>query len=156
MKSFRRSARAAWGKFIAPTDTRLGRDVALKVLAQHPSDDPALKARFEREGRAISSLNDAHICHLYDIGSQNGTDYPEASSATQRRPSAWVYNGNPPATLHNICVGMPSAAQCSTTLLLITGTPMANPAQAQQDIKLKDWKEVLSCKPQIFVSKLLD
>jgi len=56
-------------------DTRLGRDVAIKVLSSHLSSDPDLKARFEREAKAISALSHPHICHLYDIGSQDGTDY---------------------------------------------------------------------------------
>ena len=55
--------------------SRLGRDVAIKVLLSHLSSNPDLKARFEREARTISSLNHPHICHLYDIGSQDGTDF---------------------------------------------------------------------------------
>src|ERR1700756_2422174 len=63
------------GEVYRARDTRLGRDVAIKVLPQHLSGNPDLKARFEREARAISALNHPHICHLYDIGSQGGTDY---------------------------------------------------------------------------------
>src|SRR5215471_2116690 len=63
------------GEVYRARDTRLGRDVAVKVLPQHLSSDPDLKARFEREARAISSLNHPHICHLYDIGSHDGTDF---------------------------------------------------------------------------------
>jgi eukaryotic-like serine/threonine-protein kinase len=63
------------GEVYRARDTRLGRDVAIKVLAQHLSSSPELKARFEREARTISSLNHPHICHLYDIGSQEGIDY---------------------------------------------------------------------------------
>jgi serine/threonine protein kinase len=63
------------GEVYRARDTRLGRDVAIKVLPQHLSSNPDLKARFEREARAISALSHPHICHLYDIGSQNGTDY---------------------------------------------------------------------------------
>jgi serine/threonine protein kinase len=37
--------------------------------------DPEFKQRFEREARSISSLNHPHICHLYDVGSQDGTDF---------------------------------------------------------------------------------
>src|SRR6266705_5260482 len=63
------------GEVYRAHDTRLGRDVAVKVLPQHLSCNPELKARFEREARAISALSDPHICHLYDIGSQRGTDF---------------------------------------------------------------------------------
>jgi serine/threonine protein kinase len=63
------------GEVYLATDTRLDRKVAIKVLASHLSSSPELKQRMEREARAISSLNHPHICHLYDIGSQDGTDY---------------------------------------------------------------------------------
>ena len=56
-------------------DTRLDRLVAIKVLASHLSASPELRQRMEREARAISSLNHPNICLLYDIGSQDGTDY---------------------------------------------------------------------------------
>ena len=63
------------GEVYRARDTRLDRTVAIKVLAAHLSSSPELKQRLEREARAISSLNHPHICHLYDIGSQDGTDY---------------------------------------------------------------------------------
>jgi len=63
------------GEVYRARDTRLDRTVAIKVLASHLSSSPELKQRMEREARAISSLNHPHICHLYDIGSQDGTDY---------------------------------------------------------------------------------
>ena len=49
-------------------DTRLDRVVAVKVLSSHLSADPQLRQRFEREARAISSLNHPNICALYDVG----------------------------------------------------------------------------------------
>src|ERR1700689_571879 len=63
------------GEVYRARDPRLGRDVAIKVLPAHLSSDPDLKARFEREAKAVSALSHPHICHLYDIGSQDGTDY---------------------------------------------------------------------------------
>src|SRR5437764_14121815 len=63
------------GEVYRAKDTRLDRTVAVKVLAAHLSSSPELKQRLEREARAISALNHPHICHLYDIGSQDGTDY---------------------------------------------------------------------------------
>jgi serine/threonine protein kinase/Tol biopolymer transport system component len=63
------------GEVYRARDTRLDRVVAVKVLASHLSSSPELKQRMEREARAISSLNHPHICQLYDIGSQDGTDY---------------------------------------------------------------------------------
>ncbi len=63
------------GEVYKARDTRLGRDVAIKVLPAHLSANPELRARFEREARAISQLNHPRICSLHDIGSQDGVDY---------------------------------------------------------------------------------
>jgi serine/threonine protein kinase/Tol biopolymer transport system component len=63
------------GEVYRARDTRLDRTVAIKVLPEHLSDDPALKQRMEREAKAISALQHSNICTLYDIGSQDGTDY---------------------------------------------------------------------------------
>ncbi len=63
------------GEVYRARDTRLGREVAVKVLPQHLSSDPARRERFEREARAVSVLNHPHICTLHDIGSQDGVDY---------------------------------------------------------------------------------
>jgi len=63
------------GEVYRARDVRLDRAVAIKVLASHLSSSPELKQRMEREAKAISALNHPHICHLYDIGSQDGTDY---------------------------------------------------------------------------------
>ncbi len=56
------------GEVYRARDTRLGREVAIKILPPEFAQDKDLKARFEREARTISSISDAHICALYDIG----------------------------------------------------------------------------------------
>jgi len=56
-------------------DTRLNRLVAIKVLPDHLAAHPETRQRFEREARAVSSLNHPHICTLHDIGHQDGLDY---------------------------------------------------------------------------------
>ncbi len=63
------------GEVYRARDTRLERDVAIKVLPEHLSQKPEAKERFEREARAISSLSHPNICHLYDIGQQDGASY---------------------------------------------------------------------------------
>jgi eukaryotic-like serine/threonine-protein kinase len=63
------------GEVYCARDTRLDRTVAIKILPAHLSSDAELNARFEREARAVSALNHPHICHLYDIGSHDGTSY---------------------------------------------------------------------------------
>ncbi len=63
------------GEVYRAKDARLGREVAIKVLPSHLTDDPDLKARFEREARAISQLTHPHICTLYDVGSADGVEY---------------------------------------------------------------------------------
>jgi len=63
------------GEVYRARDTRLGRDVAIKVLPLHLSSNPDLKERFEREARAISSLNHPRICTLHDVGHQDRVDF---------------------------------------------------------------------------------
>src|SRR5437762_12107979 len=50
------------GEVYRATDTRLGREVAIKISAEHFSE------RFEREARVIASMNHPNICTLHDVG----------------------------------------------------------------------------------------
>src|SRR3984893_1994492 len=63
------------GEVYRARDTRLDRTVAVKILSAHLSDNPDARDRFEREARAISSLNHPNVCHLYDVGQQDGIRY---------------------------------------------------------------------------------
>jgi eukaryotic-like serine/threonine-protein kinase len=63
------------GEVYRAKDTRLDRTVAVKILPSHLSDNPEAKQRFDREARAISSLNHPNICTLHDVGHQNGIDF---------------------------------------------------------------------------------
>jgi len=63
------------GEVYKAKDTRLDRDVAIKVLPAHLSENPEFRQRFEREAKAISQLSHPHICALYDVGSQDGVEY---------------------------------------------------------------------------------
>ena len=63
------------GEVYKARDSRLNRDVAIKVLPATFSADPERRERFEREARAVSSLNHPNICAVYDVGSQDGIDY---------------------------------------------------------------------------------
>jgi serine/threonine protein kinase/Tol biopolymer transport system component len=63
------------GEVYRARDTRLDRSVAIKVLPSHLAATPELRARFEREARAVSALNHPHICTLHDVGQQDGVDY---------------------------------------------------------------------------------
>jgi len=60
------------GEVYKAKDTRLDRTVAIKIL---PSANPDLKARFEREAKAIAGLQHPHICTLYDVGHEDSIDY---------------------------------------------------------------------------------
>jgi serine/threonine protein kinase/tetratricopeptide (TPR) repeat protein len=56
------------GEVYSARDTRLGRTVAIKVLPSHVANDPQARERFDREARAIATLNHPHICVLHDVG----------------------------------------------------------------------------------------
>jgi len=63
------------GEVYKARDTRLDRTVAIKVLPESMALNADLKARFDREAKAISSLNHPNICTLHDIGSEDGVDF---------------------------------------------------------------------------------
>ena len=63
------------GEVYKARDTRLDRTVAIKVLPDHIARRDDLRARFEREARAVASLNHPHICVLHDIGRQSDISY---------------------------------------------------------------------------------
>src|SRR5437773_249256 len=63
------------GEVYRARDTRLERDVAVKVLPANLSSDPSLRQRLEREARAVSKLSHPHSCTLHDIGHQDGVDF---------------------------------------------------------------------------------
>jgi eukaryotic-like serine/threonine-protein kinase len=63
------------GEVYRARDSGLDREVAIKVLPSHLNQNPNLRARFEREARAISGLQQSNICVLYDVGPQGEVDF---------------------------------------------------------------------------------
>ncbi len=99
------------GEVWSATDTRLGRDVALKLLPEDFAADPDRHARFEREAKVLASLNHPNIATLYGlesapvIPSERGAarperveGLPEVTSAS--RPHEPVETSGDPPTRH--------------------------------------------------------
>ena len=63
------------GEVYRARDPRLGRNVAIKILPAAFSTDSDRLWRFEREARAVASLNHPHICIIHDIGDHDGHRY---------------------------------------------------------------------------------
>ena len=63
------------GEVYRARDTRLGREVAVKVLPAHLAASGDLAARFAREAQILSRLNHPNICTLYDTGRDGDHDY---------------------------------------------------------------------------------
>jgi tetratricopeptide (TPR) repeat protein len=67
--------RGGMGEVYRASDTRLGREVAVKILSSHLAEDPASLARFRREARAVAALSHPNIVAVFDVGSDGGTQY---------------------------------------------------------------------------------
>ncbi len=63
------------GEVYRAHDSRLGRDVALKVLPWVRADDPGRRARLLQEARAAASLNHPNICTIHEVGEADGQAY---------------------------------------------------------------------------------
>ena len=63
------------GEVCRARDTKLDRDVAIKVLPPELASDPVGRKQFGREAKIVSSLNHPHICTLHNIGHQDGIDF---------------------------------------------------------------------------------
>jgi TolB-like protein len=63
------------GEVYRANDTKLGRDVALKVLSAEMAHDPDRLARFQREARSVAALNHPHIVTIFSVEEANGVHF---------------------------------------------------------------------------------
>ena len=77
-------------------DTKLARDVALKVLPDHLSDDPKALARFENEAKAIAALSHPHILAIHDFGRIDGVSFVVTELLEGETLRAALLRGPPP------------------------------------------------------------
>ena len=63
------------GEVYRAKDTKLGRDVALKILPASFTNDPERVVRFRREAQVLASLNHSHIAQIYGLEESNGTQF---------------------------------------------------------------------------------
>jgi len=63
------------GEVYRARDTRLKREVAVKVLPEHLADDPELHARFEREAQSVAALSHPNILAIHDFGREHGVSF---------------------------------------------------------------------------------
>ena len=66
---------AGMGGVYRARDTRLARDIALKVLPADVAGDPSCRQRFEQEARVVAALNHPNIVSVYDVGAEEGISY---------------------------------------------------------------------------------
>ena len=106
------------GQVYKARDTRLGRDVAIKILPAAFSSDVERLRRFEQEARAAAALNHSNILALYDIGTDPAhivSELLEGESLRQRLQSASAGSSRTPASSSE-----PSSGQSKTSASALT------------------------------------
>ena len=84
------------GEVYRAEDTRLGREVAIKLLPADFATDSDRLRRFEQEARATSALNHPNILTVYDIGAHEGAPYIVAELLEGEELSEWMKQGAMP------------------------------------------------------------
>jgi eukaryotic-like serine/threonine-protein kinase len=93
------------GEVYRARDTRLRREVALKILPDDVSKDEARRARFEREAHAAAALNHPNILSVYDVGTADGVSYITSELVNGETVAELIVRGPvPPRTLLDIAV----------------------------------------------------
>ena len=78
------------GEVYRARDSKLGRDVAIKILPSHFTADPERRARFAREARTLATLNHPHIGAIYGLEEADGVTGSSSNSSRGRRwPIGW-------------------------------------------------------------------
>ncbi len=102
------------GEVYRARDSRLGREVAVKVLPEEFAKDPERRQRFEREARAASAITSPHIVTVFDIGSSDGvvflvTELVEGGDLRSLVGSAGLTVEKSAALAHQIATGLSEA-----------------------------------------------
>jgi serine/threonine protein kinase/tetratricopeptide (TPR) repeat protein len=88
--------RGGMGEVYSARDTRLGRDVAVKVLLESSTNDPERLSRFEREAKLLASLNHPNICTVHEIGEHQRTGFIVMEYVAGRPLSELIQQGGLP------------------------------------------------------------
>jgi eukaryotic-like serine/threonine-protein kinase len=97
------------GEVYRATDSRLGRDVAIKVLPAARAADPDRRKRFEQEARAASALNHPNILTVYDIGESDGTTFMAMELVEGKTLRELLASGEPVATKRLLDIAVQTA-----------------------------------------------
>ena len=84
------------GEVYRARDTRLRRDVALKILPAEVSADPSRRARFEQEAHAAAALNHPNILSVYDVGGTDDASYIASELVSGETLAALIERGPVP------------------------------------------------------------
>ena len=81
------------GEVYRAKDTKLGRDVALKILPASFTNDPERVARFRREAQVLASLNHTHIAQIHGMEEANGTQFLVLELVDGESLDKWIARG---------------------------------------------------------------
>src|SRR5688572_3623983 len=84
------------GEVYRARDTRLDRDVAVKVLPEHLSRDPQALSRFDREAKAVAALSHPNLLAIFDTGAEDGMSYAVTELLERETLRASLYRGAMP------------------------------------------------------------